>query len=217
MANVTSNCGLCDARVINAYLCNNCEVDVHELVVSAGVTREDKGETILCLLDELDVQLSRRSRQSGHVIGHSADEPLPFDPRAAYCHSAIADVLTTWARHYGAVATLIGPRSAARWLERNLAFIVLSADVEVMYHQLKAVVMAGLTCIDRSQTSVYIGICSAPVIGGYCQFDLYALPRYADYYVPPLHHYTYRGVKAACITRGRRGTGNVRFRFSLGH
>lgn len=172
----TVNCGICQAPTINGYVCSKCESVLRQAIIRAGITyeREDHG-TVLCILDELDVQMSRQARMGSRSGGRSAETPIPFDARAAKAHAAMSHVLTSWARHYGAIGPdLAGPRRSAHWLRRHLTEIMTSIDAAMMHADLSGVITKALVVIDRADTKEYIGICSAPSMQGACSMDLYA-------------------------------------------
>jgi hypothetical protein len=175
MANIsTVKCGICDAETVNGFICTDCQESLRSIVIRAGISKNAPHQ--LCVLDELDVQMSRQSRDAPRYGGRSAETPIPFDSRAAKAHSMLADSLTRWARHYGAPSTvLIGPRRCARWLLHSISVIALAPGAELMYSDLDRAVADALSLMDRPESKDYIGICSSLNDGVFCDIDLYAI------------------------------------------
>lgn len=192
---VMVKCCMCESVTVNGYVCSKCEKVLEAIIIRAGITDRDTG--ILCLLDELDLQMSRQARMGSRYGGRSAETPIPFDPRAAKAHSALADVLTLWARHYGATGDALGgPRRSAIWLKGRLPDIMTSADVEVMHSDLDRASLWAVSIIDRVEAKDYIGVCSTVTTQGLCSVELYAPKDAAALRCP--------GCDAAHDVKGRR-------------
>lgn len=178
MVNRSANdCGICGAQCHNAYLCNECEVKLSELVIRAGLTQSNPFHPpVLCILDELDLQMSRQSRAAPRYGGRSAETPIPFDSRAAKAHATLSDLLTTWARRYHAPTTaLAGPRRSADWLRFHVPMIALTPHAESMFVDLEQASAYAIGIIDNPESKDYIGICSSLIDGKFCNVDLYAV------------------------------------------
>jgi hypothetical protein len=170
---VTVKCCMCEAVTVNGYVCSGCEIVLQAMITRAGIT--DRDNDMLCLLDELDVQMSRQARMTSRFGGASAETPMPYDARAAKAHSALSDVLTSWARHYGARGgALAGPRRSASWLRGRLPDIMTSVDVEVMHADLTESIARAVAIIDRKEPKDYVGVCSVETMEGPCRAELYA-------------------------------------------
>jgi hypothetical protein len=167
-------CVICASEVHNAFACVDCRIDMLNLICRAGITYERQdGTTVLCLLDELDLVMSRQARGAERVGGRGSERPLPFDARASRAHSNLSHILAKWARTYHMETGSGAPRAAARFLARQR--LEQKPDVLWIHVELTNAVNAASAVIDLPPSRLYIGVCSAPRNGlVYCHAELYA-------------------------------------------
>lgn len=163
------NCVICSAEVHNSFACADCTRGVEGMISHAGVTTDGN----LCMLDELDLVMSRQTRSVERVGGRSAEKPLPFDARAAKAHASLAHILSRWAKVYGLVNSGRGPRYAASHLLRQR--LASKPDILWLHVELKHAMETAQAAIDRPPNRTYIGVCSAPRNDdSHCSAELYA-------------------------------------------
>lgn len=172
-----NECAVCGAEVRDAYGCVDCLLDLRDAIKRAGVTTDnDDGTTDLCLLDELDLAISRQSRSGERVGGRSAERPLPFNTAASEAHSLLAHTLSRAALVYGMATGSGAPRRAARYLLGLNVGLGQRLDI-IWFHKALAIAISQADlAIDAPPARSYVGICSAPKANlTYCHVELYAV------------------------------------------
>lgn len=174
---MANQCVICASKIKNGAACHDCIAEFVSLVCDIGVSDDRR----LCLLDELDIQISRQNRNRDALasVSRSANRALPYDPRAAMASTALAASLAKWAWAYGAkhdaypIGVAIGaPRACARWMA--LHDRALRSDIRTghAYRDLAKLANTARGLIDRQRDKWYAGTCGR----NGCMTDLYADP-----------------------------------------
>ena len=170
-AQTVSSCVVCGATT-DAFLCgskqNGC---LGRLLQDLASCAE--------LVDELNVVLSRQSKNGGASVGfvtNGADEqPLPFDPEAMDVGLWMRDRMCSWARvlwednatreEDGSVPTIDlspGIVPVSRWLMRHPTWIAIHPAVDELFREITGDIAQAWRVAHRSKSPrVYIGPCGA--------------------------------------------------------
>ncbi|WP_067466098.1 hypothetical protein [Nocardia amamiensis] len=126
-------------------------LDRSQLRALAELLREIPG-----IADDLELTRTRQSRLSTRgdyrMDRRASEQPLPFNPAAAAAADELHAVLVTWARlvceerglDYDGSPSTAG---LARWLDRNLVALAMTAGAETALDEIQSVVQAALRII----------------------------------------------------------------------
>ncbi|MFI5542037.1 hypothetical protein ACIA5H_37310, partial [Nocardia sp. NPDC051900] len=129
-------------RSCNEFLCSEC---AEQLV--------DALDRVPWLLEELAVTELRQDRVSrGLRTGRAPRSPLLFDPKSSDLRRALANSVTTWARH---IAETRGVRlrasedaAAAEWLAEHITAVRLDEAAGELHRDITRAVAAALALIN---------------------------------------------------------------------
>jgi hypothetical protein len=173
---VGGECVGCGAAESDARLCVKCTEELRNLLWRIACTHTDgSGARVLCLLDELQITLSRQAKvvQALTTSTRRSEAPLPLDLRAAAVAQRIqqalqvAAIVAGWPRR-------TWPRPGV-WLAMHTERLRQRADSGVLLDDLTRLEEAGHAAIDHPPSRWYAGVCGTSR-GATCQGDLWVSP-----------------------------------------
>lgn len=211
---MSADCTVCSTPTADAFLCDTCwadlAVDLNDL---AGYRTNDRGEKLIPLIVELDVELSRQERQarSTVMVSGTPDRPLPVNLKAGQVRDHLHAVLHHWVRQVARVRA-IDPDPVdtvvtnAQWLLRHRRAVRAFHDVEQLVAGVTSAVERARRVIDNRSLRIYVGECGAvDAEDGYvCTQPLWADSAYA------LCRCTFCGASWASMERWEQYVGKVK-------
>lgn len=139
---------------------------------------------------DLDVMLARQTRMGDRGGSRSADQPVPFDPRASEVAADLRGLLVSWSRMIAeerGVGTLPTDTVAglASWLRDHVEWLRHHTAGHEAVAEVDDVVRRARRLIDRPADRQYVGVCdgqgatSAPLDDEPCGYEVFAKPRAA--------------------------------------